>query len=258
MATRPLTENSQPRTRASEEVFRLIRGVFVDAAIIFYTGAAASLAVLAALTTRSGRSVYAVERVWSRLVVRVCGMRLDVEGLEQLAPDRSYVIISNHQSHLDICATMVGLGRKILFVTKRELLDIPVFGRALVASHHIVIDRNDSQSAIRTVNTAVRDSPDGSCILFYAEGTRSPDGSILPFKKGGVTLALQTGLPIVPLTISGTRRLLPKGARFVRPGGSVRLCIAPPIETAGMPIEARDDLTERIRTIIAGNRSAGD
>jgi 1-acyl-sn-glycerol-3-phosphate acyltransferase len=234
-------------------VFRLIRAVVADLAVIAGTLIAGSLAVVAALLTRSGRPVHVIERWWAKAMVRACGMHLEVDGLHHLDANRSYVIISNHQSHLDICATMVGLGRKILFVAKQELLDIPIFGRALVLSGHIVIDRNNSESAISTVNAAVRDSPDGSCILFYAEGTRSPDGKVQPFKKGGVTLALRTGLPIVPLTISGTRQLLPKGATLIRTGGIVKLTVAPPIETTGLPLEARERLNERVREIIAAN-----
>ena len=194
-----------------------------------------------------------IECWWAKAVTGVCGMRLEVEGVHHLEPGRSYVIISNHESHLDICATIVGLGRKILFVAKQELLHVPIFGRALAVSGHIVIDRNNSESAINTVNAAVRDSPDGSCILFYAEGTRNEDGKVRAFKKGGVTLALRTGLPIVPLTVSGTRKLLPKGAMLIRPGERVRLTVAPPIETAGLPLEARDSLNERVREIIIRN-----
>jgi 1-acyl-sn-glycerol-3-phosphate acyltransferase len=234
-------------------VFRLIRAVVADLAVISGTLIAGSLAVVAGLLARSGRPVHVIERWWAKAMVRACGMHLEVDGLHHLDANRSYVIISNHQSHLDICATMVGLGRKILFVTKQELLSIPIFGRALVLSGHIVIDRNNSESAIRIVNEAVRNSPDGSCILFYAEGTRSPDGKVQPFKKGGVTLALRTGLPIVPLTISGTRKLLPKGSTLIQPGGIVKLIVAPPIETAGLPLEARESLNERVREIIVAN-----
>jgi 1-acyl-sn-glycerol-3-phosphate acyltransferase len=234
-------------------VFRLIWAVLADVAVISCTLVAASLAVITALLSRSARPVHIIERWWARAVTCACGMRIEVNGLHHLEADRSYVIISNHESHLDICATIVGLGRKILFVAKRELLDVPVFGQALAVSDHIVIDRNNSESAINAVNAAVGDSPDGSCILFYAEGTRSADGRVQPFKKGGVTLALRTGLPIVPLTVSGTRKLLPKGATLIRPGETVRLTVAPPIETAGLPLEVRDSLTERVREIIIRN-----
>lgn len=234
-------------------MFRLIWAVVAGVAVISCTVVAASLAVVAALLTRSGRAVYIIERWWARAVTGVCGMRLEVEGLHHLDADRSYVIISNHESHLDICVTIVGLSRKILFVAKQELSNVPIFGRALAVSGHIVIDRNNSESAINTVNAAVRDSPDGSCILFYAEGTRNSDGKVQAFKKGGVTLALRTGLPIVPLTVSGTRKLLPKGAMLIRPGEKVRLTVAPPIETAGLPLEARESLNERVREIIIRN-----
>jgi 1-acyl-sn-glycerol-3-phosphate acyltransferase len=90
-------------------------------------------------------------------------------------------------------------------------------------------------------------------LLFYAEGTRSPDGQIHAFKKGGVTLALRTGLPIIPLAISGTWKLLPKNALLIRPGGKVKIVLAPPIETTGMTLDDRDALNERVRATIVEN-----
>jgi len=230
-----------------------MRALVADVAIISYTMVAGTLAVASALVTRSGRYIHPLERIWAKLIVRAAGMQIEVEGLGHVEAGRSYVIVSNHQSHLDICATIHGLDRQILFVAKSELLSVPIFGQALRVSDHIVIDRGDSQKAIETVNSAVARARPGSCVLFYAEGTRSSDGNIQPFKKGGVTLALRTGLPVLPLTVSGTRKLLPKGARLVRPGGKVRLVIAPPIETAGLGMDARDALNQRVREIVVEN-----
>ncbi len=231
----------------------LLSALATDAAVIGCTVTAGSLAVLGALITRSGRPVHAVEGPWASLVVRACRMHIEIEGRERLEPNRPYVIISNHQSHLDICATRAALNRKILFVAKKELLSVPIFGQALGLSDHIVIDRSDAQSAIDAVNEAAIRSPDQACILFYAEGTRSSDGSITAFKKGGVALALRCGLPIVPLAISGTRKFLPKGAALIRPGGAVRIFLAPPIETAGLSVKDRDALNEQVHRIIVAN-----
>lgn len=231
----------------------LVQCLLSSAAVVLSTAVLGVVAVAAALVARSGRPIHALERVWARWIVRVCGMRLHVEGREHIDPQRSYVIISNHQSHLDICATMVGLNRKILFVAKRELLKVPIFGQALGLSDHIVIDRNDPKGAIATVNAAVSDRTDGSCFLFYAEGTRSPDGKLQPFKKGGAALALRTGLPILPLTVIGTRKFLPKGSLLIRPHGEVRIRVAPPIETAGRSTNDCDDLNEQVRSIILHN-----
>lgn len=228
-------------------------GLAADVAIALYTIVLGIIAIATTLVLRSGRPIDILGRLWCRLIVWTCGIRVEVEGLEHLKPGRSYVIISNHLSNFDIWCTLAALPTTVRFVAKKELLRVPIFGQALALSDHIVIDRADPQSAIRTINEAVRRTPDGVSILFYAEGTRSPDGRIHQFKKGAVTLALQTGLPILPLTVCGTRRFLPKRCVVIRPGGRVRLILAPPIETRGLGMEHRDELNERVRSIIVAN-----
>jgi len=120
-------------------------------------------------------------------------------------------------------------------------------------SEHIVIDRQNPISAIEKINTAAARTPEGIGILFYAEGTRSRDGKIHEFKKGGVSLALQTKLPIVPMTVSGTRKFLPRGCAVIRPGGRVRIVLGEPVPTADLSFEARDELNERIRRTVIEN-----
>jgi 1-acyl-sn-glycerol-3-phosphate acyltransferase len=108
-------------------------------------------------------------------------------------------------------------------------------------------------AAIAKINAAAARTPEGIGILFYAEGTRSRDGKIHEFKKGGVSLALRAGLPIVPMTVSGTRKFLPRGCAVIRPGGQVRIVLADPVPTAGVPFESRDELNERVREIVISN-----
>src|SRR5262249_52948042 len=139
------------------------------------------------------------------------------------------------------------------FVAKKELLKLPFFGQALAVSDHIVIDRDNPQAAIEKINAAAARTPKGFGILFYAEGTRSRDGKIHEFKKGGVSLAIRTGLPIAPMSVSGTRKFLPRGCAVIRPGGRVRLVIGQPISTAGIPFEQRDELNRRVRDAVASN-----
>jgi 1-acyl-sn-glycerol-3-phosphate acyltransferase len=141
----------------------------------------------------------------------------------------------------------------VRFVAKKELLRLPVFGQALALSDHIVIDRQDPQSAIEKINAATARTPEGIGILFYAEGTRSRDGKVHEFKKGGVSLALRSGLPIVPMSVSGTRKFLPRGCAVIRPGGRVRIVVAEPIPTSELAFESRDELTEQVRAIVVSN-----
>jgi 1-acyl-sn-glycerol-3-phosphate acyltransferase len=180
-------------------------------------------------------------------------MEIDVQGLERLQPGQSYVLISNHLSNFDIWCTMGTMPFEVRFVAKKELLRIPIFGQALALSDHIVIDRDDPQSAIEKINAQTASTPSGIGILFYAEGTRSRDGKVHEFKRGGVSLALRTQLPIVPVSISGTRKFLPRGCKVIRPGGRVLLVLGEPIPTASISFERRDELNERVRAVVLSN-----
>jgi 1-acyl-sn-glycerol-3-phosphate acyltransferase len=223
-------------------------GLGADLGIFIYTIVLGPIAVLLALLTRNGKPVDVIAWIWCKLIVWTCGIQIDLRGLEHLRrPGQSYILISNHLSNFDIWCTLASLPAKIRFVAKKELLQVPVFGQALAVSDHIVIDRKNPQQAIETINAAAKRSPEGVCILFYAEGTRSPDGEIHAFKKGGVTLAMHSALPIIPLSISGTRKFLPKGCAVIRPGGRVKIVLDAPIETAGLPPEVREELNERVR-----------
>lgn len=238
---------------ALQHPIRYLWGLAADVWIFTSTVVLGLYVIAATLVTRNGRTTDRVGRRWSRWIVRVCGIDLRVEGLEHLRPGQSYVLISNHLSNFDIWCTLGSLPITVRFVAKKELLRLPVFGQALALSDHIVIDRQNPDSAIAKINAAAARAREGIGILFYAEGTRSRDGKIHPFKKGGVTLALRTGLPIVPVSVSGTRKFLPRGCAVIRPGGQVRLVLGEPIPTAGVPYDARDALNDRVRAAVIAN-----
>jgi 1-acyl-sn-glycerol-3-phosphate acyltransferase len=242
---------------AVQHPLRYVWGLVADAWIFGSTIVVGLIAITGTLITRSGRPIDVLGRLWSRWIVWVCGIDLEVVGLERLRPGQSYVLISNHLSNFDIWCTLGSMPFTTRFVAKKELLRLPVFGQALALSDHIVIDRQDPQEAIEKINAATARAPEGIGILFYAEGTRSRDGKIHDFKKGGASLALRTGLPVVPVSVSGTRKFLPRGCAVIRPGGKVRIVLAEPIPTAGLPFEARDELTERVREVVIGNYVEG-
>lgn len=205
------------------------------------------LSIALMFVTRRGWPIEWIGPVWARSILRACGIRVDLEGVENLPAGGSCILVSNHLSNFDIWCTLAMVPKTVRFVAKKELTRIPIFGWALAMSDHIVIDRDDGESAIRTINESAAKSPDGIAILFYGEGTRSKDGRIGPFKKGGVTLALRSGLPIVPMSVSGTRKFLPKACWIIRPDGRVKLSFGAPIATRDRDIEERGELTEEVR-----------
>ena len=232
---------------AAQHPFRYLWGLAADTWIAVSTITVGLVAIAAALLTRRGWPIDVLGRLWSRGIVGACGIDLEVQGLERLHPGQSYILISNHLSNFDIWCTLASMPFPVRFVAKQELLRIPVFGQALAVSDHIVIDRANPESAIARINASAARTPEGMGILFYAEGTRSRDGKVHEFKKGGVSLAVSTQLPVVPMSVSGTRKFLPRGCAVIRPGGRVRIVLGDPIPTTGLPFEARDALNQRVR-----------
>ncbi len=166
--------------------------------------------------------------LWARTNGFFTPMTVTVEGSENMEPGQSYVITANHQSLYDIYALYGWLNRDFKWVMKKELERVPVLGFACKALGHIFIDRSDSKHAIMTINHAKSKITDGVSVVFFPEGSRSEDGSIGPFKKGAFKMAVDLGIPILPVTLNGTRNILPKGSIDLLPG-DVSMIIHKPI-----------------------------
>ncbi|MFP4475978.1 MAG: lysophospholipid acyltransferase family protein [Desulfatibacillaceae bacterium] len=206
--------------------------------------------MLVAPFSRTGNFPYTLGRAWAWLIMRTNRVRVEVEGMEKLAREKSYVFMANHASNLDPPAVAVALRRTLRFVAKGSLRKIPVFGLAARLVRIIFIERGNTPQVIRSINAACRDLRDGVSAFFFAEGTRSPDGTLLPFKKGGVRVALASHLPIVPVTIVGSNRLLPKKGWRIRPG-VLRVIVGEPVDTEGYGLEDMDKLLSTVRERIA-------
>jgi 1-acyl-sn-glycerol-3-phosphate acyltransferase len=192
---------------------------------------------------------------WSSHVMRNLAIALTVRGRENLAPGTTYVVMSNHQSHYDIAVLYDILGGNVRMVAKKELFDLPVFGRAIREAGFVSVDRGNTESAIASLAGAKQHLASGTHLWIAPEGTRSPTGELLPFKKGGFHIALDMQAPVLPITIRGTRDALrAKGVRS-RAGVEVEVTIHPPIDTKrfrGMDRKAaRDALMAEVRDAIA-------
>jgi 1-acyl-sn-glycerol-3-phosphate acyltransferase len=187
---------------------------------------------------------------WSRACVRNARIELDVTGREHLASGETFLVMSNHQSLYDIPVLFQSIGPNLRMIAKRELFRVPIFGGALDASGFISIDRSDRHAAIRSLERASNLLASGTHVWIAPEGTRSPTGTLLPFKKGAFYLALEAGLPILPVTLQGTRNVLPaRGVRSI-PGAAVRVRLhgridPRPYAARGKP--GRADLMELVR-----------
>jgi 1-acyl-sn-glycerol-3-phosphate acyltransferase len=177
-------------------------------------------------------------------------MAVTVEGRENLDPRRSYVIVSNHQSHYDIFVLYGWLGTDFRWVMKKELRSVPGLGVACARLGHIYIDRSNRQAAMAAIDDAKRSLRPGTSVLFFPEGTRSRDGSLCAFKKGAFHMAIDLGLPILPVTILGTRRILPPDSTDLKPGRA-RLVFHPPVPVDGRSREDIPDLMAEVRDAVA-------
>lgn len=190
-------------------------------------------------------------RWFGRRVVEVLDVRLTATGAERVPPDRAYVYMSNHQSHLDIPMLYATLpSPTIRMLGKTELFQIPIWGRGLRAAEFIEVDRSNRERAMKSIDYAAKLVRDGVSIYLAPEGTRSRDGRINPLKKGGFHLALGTGAPIVPVAIRGTIDILPRGSRVMQTGRSVSVTIGTPIPVEGHSL---DDLMAQVRDFLVQN-----
>lgn len=208
--------------------------------------------IIMAPLSRTGRFLYKVCRLWSWLVLKTNRVKVEIHGLKKINPAASYVFMSNHASNLDPPVIALTLKHTLRFVAKKSLERIPLFGLGIRLAKMIIIDRDDPEGSHDAINRAIKDLTGGISAFFFAEGTRSPDGSLRKFKKGGVMLALKTGLPIVPITISGSFDLMPKHTARVRPG-IVKVIIGDPIDPSPYTEDDRDILLDRVRSVISSN-----
>ncbi|MDI6797882.1 MAG: lysophospholipid acyltransferase family protein [Desulfatibacillaceae bacterium] len=189
-------------------------------------------------------------RQWSRVNAKATPFSVEVIGRENIEPGRSYIVCSNHQSHFDIFVIYGWLGLDIRWVMKMELRKIPVFGKACERIGHIYIDRSDSHKAVKSLEEAKGRIKDGACVVFFPEGTRSRDGKLQRFKKGAFRMALDLGLPILPLTITGTRDILPARSMDLFPGKAC-LKIHKPVETESYKDKGVNKLMDAVHLVIA-------
>ena len=236
-----------------QELKRDLRSVLLIGSAIVITGIGVVCALVSLLFDRSAYLCHSVvARFWARILLRVCGVRVDVEGRDNFDPNRPYVFMSNHQSHFDICVILGYLPAQIRFIAKKELYKIPVFGLTLRAVGHVRVDRDDRQQAFASYDRATEQIRNGTSIFVFAEGTRSADGTVRPFKKGGFVLAIKAGVPVVPITISGGRKLLPK-QKLVFRKGVMKMVIGKPIDTGSYQLENKEELIEHVRHVIISN-----
>jgi 1-acyl-sn-glycerol-3-phosphate acyltransferase len=227
----------------------MIRTAYIILWVVLSTAVLGIIAISVSFFTRTGNVVHIIARIWGRAILFVSRIRVTVKGLENINPSQSYVYMANHQSNFDIPVLLAHLPVQFRWLAKAELFRIPIFGRAMRGAGYIEIDRFNQQSAFESLNQAAGKLKNGVSIMMFPEGTRSRDGKIRPFKKGGFVMAIGSGEPIVPVIIKGTWPIMAKSSLRIN-SGDVTLQIERPIRTTDYTRATKEDLIESVRTVI--------
>jgi 1-acyl-sn-glycerol-3-phosphate acyltransferase len=226
----------------------MIRALLVSLLTFLYILMVGTPFLIHALLTGNTDPIYRVGINGAKLALWLSGVHLDVRGLEKIPQDRAVIFMPNHQSNCDPPA-VISILPPVLVMAKQEFFRVPVLGTAMRRRGFIAIDRRNRERALAAVEGAVEALKAGQSFLAFPEGTRSPDGRLQTFKKGLFVMAIRAGAPIVPVSASGARKVMPKGEFAIYPG-RVRITIHDPIPTAGLDISDRQKVIDLTRQAI--------
>jgi 1-acyl-sn-glycerol-3-phosphate acyltransferase len=221
--------------------------------IIIHTIITSVFSALASLLDKSYKAFFIVTKFYSKGIFTISGIKLRVTGLENFDHSGTYVFVSNHSSQYDIPAVQSAAPVRVSIIYKKELNKIPIFGWQLMLSPYISVDRKNPESGFRSIEDAKELMKKNVSVLLFAEGTRSKTGEIQPFKRGAFYLAARTGFPIVPVTISGASKILPKGSFKIK-SGELKIHFDKPVFTKINPNKKEElELMEQVRNTIISN-----
>ncbi len=218
----------------------VLRTIFAGSAAVGITGALSPIVTALSLVGEEAMDPLLV--IWAESVLASAGVKTQCKGLENL-PAGNFVLAINHQSHFDALVIFKHLKRHMRFVAKEELKRIPVFGYALQRAGNVFVNRKGTEADRAVMKDAVKAVRERVSVVFFAEGTRSEDGVLRPFKKGAAIMALEAQVPIVPAALAGCYKILPKGSLAIHPHPAA-IVIGEPIFTEGRSVDDRDKLTE--------------
>jgi 1-acyl-sn-glycerol-3-phosphate acyltransferase len=227
----------------------MIRGIIYLFLFIPFTLFIIFTGVPATLFDPTGRWLHSYAKIWGKVSLLLAGVTLEIENVGKVPTDRPVIFMGNHSSNFDILALYATLPVRFRWIAKKELFKIPFFGFAMRRAGYIPLDRSDGRRALKSMDEAAGLIRGGDSVIVFPEGTRTPDGNLLPFKRGGFLLAAKAGVPIVPFTINGTARINPAKSIALRKG-TIRISFSDPIATTATAGKRRDDLMERVREAI--------
>jgi 1-acyl-sn-glycerol-3-phosphate acyltransferase len=209
-----------------------------------------SLSLLVSLFDKTGHGQHWCSRWWARTLLFVSRARVRVRGLENVPPESTCIFAANHQSYMDIPVLFGYLPGQFRIMAKSSLFKLPFLGWHLTTSGHMPIERDNPRRAARSLLEAARHIKSGTRVFIFPEGGRTIDGRLAEFKAGTFLLAIKAGVPVIPVTVNGTRGILKINSWHIRPG-HVEMILHPPIPTAGMHTDSAEELCAHVKQVIA-------
>ena len=236
----------------------MIRQILISIGIIFDTVILGTIYLVLSPVDFKGKIFDFLSRLWSRVLLFISGVKAKVIGLENIDKNHSYIIISNHQSYFDIPVIVGCFPLSVRMLAKKELFRIPIFGWSIYIAGHISLDRGKGKKAFKSLKKASEKIRKKKfSIVVYPEGTRSPDGEVKRFKKGGFRLALESKLPLLPVSIIGSRDVMPKHSFRVNKG-EIKIIVGKPIFTTNMGKNNLNKIRDLARDEIIKNMGIQD
>jgi 1-acyl-sn-glycerol-3-phosphate acyltransferase len=231
--------------------FALLRTLlWTDPLIILATVLMGAINLFVSLFDKHGDRQFVMAYIWSKMLVRIMGIRMEVTGLENLHPGHNYIFAGNHRSYSDTPALLSTLPGSFRFMAKEGLFKIPLLGHHLKLAGHIPVSLDNPRAAVRSLHRAaemIKEHP--VSVLIFPEGGRT-NGELEPFKEGAAIIGIKSGVPIVPFGLIGTREVMPMHGSTIR-GGIVKLHIGKPIPTEGLIFKNKTVLSDQIRNEVA-------
>jgi 1-acyl-sn-glycerol-3-phosphate acyltransferase len=219
------------------------------------TFAFAAIAIICTLFDGTGRAYHRVACAWSSIGLGMAGVQVKVSGQENIPKNVPVIYMSNHQSNFDILALYQAIPGKFSWIAKEELFSYPIFGQSMRRAGYIPLDRSDGRKSLKSMIVAAARINQGDCVVIFPEGTRSEDGNLIPFKKGGFLLAEKAKVPVVPVSISGSGEINPAKKFWLKPG-TIRIRIAEPISATAQSGRNRAEMMEQVQAAISANLEA--
>jgi len=235
-----------------------MRTIWLVFNVVFWTTVIGGTGLILSIFEWRGKILGKFGRIWSKILLWTAGIKYTVIGLENVDPNKEYIFAGNHESAFDILLVFAGIRHHLVSISKIELKWIPIMGWAMQAAKHIFVDRKNHTKALRSLkNAAISLNTNPRSVFLFPEGTRSKDGKIHPFKKGGLLLGIEAKLPIVPMALCGTGAVALKGEWKLK-SNRIELRIGKPIETDKLDYKDRNELAENVYKEVVRLKSESD